>query len=153
MARGYGRRYSASDSSQYGARSYGNAPFRGRHQLPHNDQHASLTELASSSVPVPLATRPVTRRGEVRPSLGRSETEAGNRARTYWHEDLQERRTVHFVNPRESASPEKERKRDIIRKKWKNVIQVIKDLGNHSHRRDADDERRERVRRSISAPM
>lgn len=87
------------------------------------------------------------------PSLGRSETEAGNRARTYWHEDLQERRTVPFVNLRESASPEKERKRDILRKKWKNVIQVIKDLGNGSHRGDAGDERRERVRRSISAPM
>lgn len=151
MARGYGRRYSAPDSSQYRAHSYGNAPFRGRHQLPHNDQHASRTELASSSVL--LATRPVTRRGEVRPSPGRSETEAGNRARTYWHEDLQERRTVFFVNPRESASPEKERKRDILRKKWKNVIQVIKDLGNHTHREDAGDERRERVRKSISAPM
>lgn len=150
MARGYGRRYSASDGSQYRARNYGNAPFRGRYQLQHNDRNASLTELASPPMPVLLATRPVTRRGEMRPGLGRSESE---RARTYWHEYLQERRTVPFVNPLESAGPEKERKRDILRKKWKNVIQVIKDLGNRSHKGDAGDERRERVRRSISAPM
>lgn len=156
MARGHDRRFSAPDDSQYPAHNYGNTPFRGQYQFRSaNRRHTGLAEPPSPPTAVPLLPQPVTRRGGARSGLIRSETDTGNIARTYWHEDLQERRTVPLADALsrgdgESAYPGKERKRDMLRKKWKKVIQAIKDLGDCNHR---DEERQERVRRSISAPM
>lgn len=145
-ARHHDRHLSAPSGTQYQQYSSRHTVPHVRYQFPPGNRRSTGSPEIFSAVPQLLG--PAVRQESP------SEPGTGIRIQTYWHEDLQVRRAVPSSGPGESASPMKERKRDTLRKKLKNAIRVVKDLGNPSHKQDSGDkDRREKIRRSISSPV
>lgn len=145
--RGRSRRSSAPADSHL-TRNHEHDPARGRYSLQSYGQRA--VEPTTPVLLLPIG------RGATWSSLARTNTDTGSGARTYWHEDLQERRVVpSFGDPGGGGDGAvKERRWDILKRKWGGVVQGMKDFGSRSRRMDSGgEERRERVRSSISGPM